>query len=59
MDIRPATRDEHPALCKLDAYAAEKRERQDEIRSWIEQGTRSQCYDKECPRIEITVTETE
>lgn len=38
MDIRPATRDELPALCKLDTYAAENRERQDEIRNWIEQG---------------------
>ncbi|MET0439485.1 MAG: GNAT family N-acetyltransferase [Devosia sp.] len=38
MDIRLATPEDLPALCKLDTYAAEHFERQVEIRSWIDRG---------------------
>ena len=37
MDIRLATSDDLPALCRLDTYAAQHPERQDEIRSRIDQ----------------------
>lgn len=38
MDIRPATADDLQALFRLDTYAAEHPERQNEIHAWIEQG---------------------
>ena len=38
MDIRLATADDLPALCRLDTYAAEHPKRQEEIRTWIDQG---------------------